>query len=293
MQHFLQLVIDGIATGAIYSLVALALVLIYRSTGLVNLAQGEMAMFSTYLAWQFNQWGIGIWLALPLAMLASFLIGIVIHMAIIRPIQHASELTIVIVTLGLFLGFNSFAGWIWGFLIKAFPDPFPDTIWSFGDVRLTASNVGTVLALAVLSLLLFALFKYTAVGLAMRASAFNPETARLVGIRVTSMLMLGWGLAAALGAAAGVFVAPKLFLEPNMMLTVLIYALAAAALGGLDSPVGAVVGGITIGVVENLAGSYIGFIGTDLKIIVPLTLIVVVLLFRPQGIFGTRQVARV
>lgn len=292
MDRFIQLVLDGIATGSIYALVALAIVLIFRSTGLVNLAQGEMAMFSTFVAWQLHAWGLNVWLALVLTMLGSFIAGMAIQRVIIRPVQHASELTIVIVTLGLFLAFNSLAGWIWGYLVKSFPNPFPDRIWEFGDVRLTASTVGTIAVLLVLAGGLFVLFQFTKLGLAMRATAYNVESARLVGIRVNQMLMLGWGLAAALGAAAGVFIAPKLFLDPNLMFGVLIYAIAAAAVGGLDSPVGAVVGGIGIGVIENLAGSYIGWVGTDLKILVPLALIVVVLLLRPEGLFGSKQVLR-
>lgn len=293
MERFIQLVIDGIATGSVYALVALAIVLIFRSTGLVNLAQGEMAMFSTFVAWQLNDWGLNIWLALIITMVLSFVAGMAIQRVIIRPVQHASELTIVIVTLGLFLAFNSLAGWIWGYLVKSFPDPFPSRIWEIGNVRLTASTLGTFVVMLVLAAALFVLFQFTKVGLAMRAVAYNVESSRLVGIRVNEMLMLGWGLAAALGAAAGVFIAPKLFLDPNLMFGVLIYAIAAAAVGGLDSPVGAVIGGVSIGVVENLAGSYIGFVGTDLKILVPLVLIVIVLLLRPEGLFGTRQVLRV
>lgn len=293
MERFFQLVVDGIATGSIYALVALAIVLIFRSTGLVNLAQGEMAMFSTFVAWQLNAWGLNIWLALVLTMALSFAGGMLIQRVIIRPVQHASELTIVIVTLGLFLGFNSLAGWIWGYLLKSFPSAFPAETFTFGEVRLTAETIGITAVLLGLAGALFALFQFTRIGLAMRAVAFNVESSRLVGIQVNRMLMLGWGLSAALGAAAGVFIAPKLFLDPNLMVGVLIYAIAAAALGGLDSPVGAVVGGLSIGVIENLAGSYVGFIGTDLKILVPLILIVVVLLFRPEGLFGSNQVARV
>jgi branched-chain amino acid transport system permease protein len=293
MERFAQLVLDGIATGSIYSLVALAIVLIYRSTGLKNLAQGEMAMFSAFIAWQLSNWGLGIWLAAVLAILLSFMGGMALQRVIIRPIQSASLLTVVIVTLGLFLAFNSLAGWIWGYLIKAFPPLFPQTVWAIGDVRLAAATVGTFGVLVVLAGGLYALFQFTKVGLAMRAVSFNMETSQLVGIKVNQILMLGWGLAAGLGAAAGIFVAPKLFLDPFMMFGVLIYAIAAAAFGGLDSPFGAVVAGLIIGVAENLAGSYIGFIGTDLKILVPLFLIAGTLLFRPQGLFGHQHVVRV
>lgn len=293
MERFIQLVLDGIATGSIYSLVALAIVLIYRSTGLKNLAQGEMAMFSAFVAWQFNAWGLGIWLAAVLAIVASFIGGMLLQRLIIRPVQDKSLLTVVIVTLGLFLAFNSLAGGIWGYIIKAFPPLFPSNVIAMGDVRLPVANIGVFGVLVVLAGGLAVLFKFTKIGLAMRAVAYNMETARLVGIRVNTVLMLGWGLAAALGAAAGIFVAPKLFLDPFMMFGVLIYAIAAAAFGGLDSPFGAVLAGLIIGVVENLAGSYVGFIGSDLKILVPLFLIVVTLLVRPQGLLGHKYVARV
>lgn len=293
MERFIQLVLDGMATGSIYSLVALAIVLIYRSTGLKNLAQGEMAMFSAFIAWQFNAWGLGIWLAAILAIVVSFFGGMALQRIVIRPVQNKPLLTVVIVTLGLFLAFNSLAGGIWGYIIKAFPPLFPSTVWAFGDVRVPVANVGVFLVLIVLAGGLALLFKFSKIGLAMRAVAYNMETAKLVGIKVNQILMLGFGLAAALGAAAGIFVAPKLFLDPFMMFGVLIYAIAAAAFGGLDSPFGAVLAGLIIGVVENLAGSYIGFIGTDLKILVPLALITVTLLFRPQGLLGHKHVVRV
>lgn len=293
MERFIQLVLDGMATGSIYSLVALAIVLIYRSTGLKNLAQGEMAMFSAFIAWQFNNWGLGIWLAAILAILVSFLGGMGLQRIVIRPVQNKPLLTVVIVTLGLFLAFNSLAGGIWGYMIKAFPPLFPSTVWVFGDVRLPVANVGVLAVLLVFAGGLAVLFQFTKIGLAMRAVAYNMETAKLVGIKVNQILMLGFGLAAALGAAAGIFVAPKLFLDPFMMFGVLIYAIAAAAFGGLDSPFGAVIAGLIIGVAENLAGSYIGFIGTDLKILVPLALITVTLLFRPQGLLGQKHVVRV
>jgi branched-chain amino acid transport system permease protein len=294
MERFFQLLIAGIETGSIYSLVALAIVLIYQSTGLKNFGQGEMAMFSAYLAWQLWAWGLGIWLAALISIFLSFLIGMSIQRVIIRPVQKAPLLTIVIVTLGLFLGFNSLAGSIWGYLVKSFPSLFPGSAWQITDgVRISAAAAGTFAVLLVLGGSLFLMFRVTKVGLAMRAVAYNMETSKLVGIKVNMILMLGWGLAAALGGAAGIFAAPKLFLDPFMMFGVLIYAIAAAAFGGFDSPLGAVLAGLIIGVVENMAGSYIGFIGTDLKILVPLFLILVTLIFRPQGLLGHKHVVRV
>lgn len=293
MSLFIQQVIEGIATGAIYASLALALVLIHRSTGVVNFAQGEMAMFSTFVAWQLTVWGIPIWGAILAAVALSLAGGMLVERIALRPVEGSSVLTVVIVTIGLLLVFNQGAGWIWGFLVKDFPNPFPSAVWSLGDVRLTAHTVGILAVLLASMGLLYLLFQYTKVGLAMRAVATNPESARLVGIRVGRVLMLGWGLAAAIGALSGTMVAPQLFLEPNMMFGVILYAFAAATLGGLDSPGGAVLGGLVVGVAENLAGTYIAAIGADLKVLVPLLIIVAVLMVKPTGLFGKQEVARV
>lgn len=292
MSLFIQQVIGGVATGAIYASLALALVLIHRSTGVVNLAQGEMAMFSTFVAWQFSAWGWSIWIAILAAVALSMAGGMLLERAVIRPVEGAPVLTIVIVTLGLLLIFNQAAGWVWGFLVKEFPSPFPARVFELGEVRLAASTVGILGVLLASMGLLYLLFQYTKIGLAMRAVATNPQSARLVGIRVGRILMLGWGLAAVLGALSGVMVAPQLFLTPDLMFSVMIYGIAAAALGGLDSPGGAVIGGLVVGVSENLAGTYIDFIGSDLKVLVPFVIIVAVLMVRPTGLLGKREVAR-
>jgi len=292
VERFIQVLVDGIATGSIYAAVALALVLIFRSTGIVNFAQGEMAMFSTFVAWGLYEAGLPIGYAVVTTLGLSFLAGIVIERGLIRHFEGGEVLTLVIVTLGLFIILNSLAGWIWGFGNRSFPSLFSDEGITVGGVRLSIESLGIVAVLLGVVGLLFLLFQRTKVGLAMRAAALNPHASALVGVRVGSMLMLGWGLAAALGALAGVLVAPRLFLDVNLMGAVLIYAFAAAALGGFDSPIGAVVGGWVIGVSENLAGTYVDFIGADLKILVPLTIIFVVLLVRPAGLFGTREVAR-
>ncbi len=289
---FLQVVFDGMAIGAVYAALALALVLIFRSTGLVNFAQGEMAMFSTYIAWQLTQVGLPVWGAIGLAVAVSFVGGVVLERLVIRRVEASSHLAVVIVTLGLFVGFNSLAVYIWGSLIKTMPDPFPRLTLELGGVRVTANTIGTLGVLLAVVLVVFLLFQKTKIGLAMRAAAANPESARLVGVRVGQMLMLGWGLAAAVGALAGALAAPRLFLEPNLMVGILIYAFAAATLGGFDSPLGAVLGGLIVGVTEELAGSYVSFIGSDLKIVVPLLLIFAVLLLRPNGLFGRAAVVR-
>jgi branched-chain amino acid transport system permease protein len=292
LERFVQVLVDGIATGSIYAAVALALVLIFRSTGIVNFAQGEMAMFSTFVAWALYEAGVPLGLAVLSTLVLSFLAGMAIERSLIRHFEGGEPLTLVIVTLGMFILLNGLAGWIWGFENRGFPSLFPDDAVTVGGVRLSVESLGIVAVLLVVVGLLFLLFQRTKIGLAMRAAALNPESSALVGVRVGPMLMLGWGLAAALGALAGVLVAPRLFLDVNLMGSVLIYAFAAAALGGFDSALGAVVGGWVIGVSENLAGTYVDFIGADLKILVPLGIIFVVLLVRPAGLFGTREVAR-
>ncbi|WP_431950427.1 branched-chain amino acid ABC transporter permease [Nocardia lijiangensis] len=293
MTGFLQQLIEGLTAGAIYAGLALALVLIYRFTGIVNFAQGELAMFSAFLAWQLVQSGLPFWVALPATLVVSFVGGMLIERVIIRPVEGAPELTLVIVTVGLFFFVNAAAGWIWSYQVKSFPNPFPEGAFRAGGVTAGYGSLGVLAVVAGVMGLLYLLFRYTKIGLAMRAVACNPQSARLVGIRVGTVLALGWGLAALVGAVSGVLSAPLLFLEPNMMGGVLIYAFAAATLGGFDSPGGAVAGGLIVGVAETLTGAYLDVIGTELKIGVPLVIILGVLLLRPQGLFGTAVVERV
>jgi branched-chain amino acid transport system permease protein len=290
--EFLQQVVEGLGSGSIYASLALALVLIHRFTGIVNFAQGELAMISTYVAWQLVASGMPFWLALPVTLAVSFAGGMLIERLVIRPVEGGPELTIVIVTVGLFIFVNAAAGLIWSFTVKDFPQPFPDGAIDLAGVSIGWSTLGVIGVVAIVMGLLYLLFQHTGTGLVMRAVAANPASARLSGIRVGRVLMLGWGLAATVGALSGVLVAPLLFLEPNMMGGVLIYAFAAATLGGFDSPVGAVAGGLVVGVAETLAGAYVGFVGADLKIGVPLLIILVVLLVRPQGLFGRAAVER-
>ncbi|WP_054812706.1 branched-chain amino acid ABC transporter permease [Nocardia arizonensis] len=293
MNQLIEQILGGLTAGAIYASLALGLVLIYRFTGIANFAQGELAMFSAFLAWTLGQTGMPLWAAMITALAISFAGGMLIERVVIRPVEGAPELTLVIVTVGLFFFINAVAGWIWSFQLKSFPSPFPDGAISTGGVSASYESLGVLAVVTTVMALLFALFRFTKIGLAMRAVAANPESARLNGIRVGMVLALGWGLAALVGAVSGILAAPMLFLEPNMMGGVLIYAFAAATLGGFDSPVGAVVGGLVVGVTETLAGAYIDVIGTELKIGVPLLIIVTVLLIRPQGLFGTVAVQRV
>jgi branched-chain amino acid transport system permease protein len=292
VERFLQLVVDGIATGSIYGAVALALVLIYRSTGVANFAQGEMAMFSTFIAWGLLQADVPLVAAAALAIGISFLGAMLIERVIVRPVEGGEILTLVIVTLGLFILVNSAAGWIWGFNNRGFPSMFGDGRVDIGGVRITVESLGILVVMLAVLGVIYLMFNKTKIGLAIRAAALNPESSRLSGISVGRTLMIGWGIAAAVGALAGILVAPRLFLDVNFMGGVLIYSFAAATLGGFDSPGGAILGGWIIGVAENLASNYIDFIGSDLKILVPLVIILGVLLVRPSGLFGRAEVVR-
>jgi len=293
MDIFIQQVVSGLATGGIYASLALALVMIYQATDVVNFAQGNMAMFSTYLAWSFLQAGLPYWVTFALTVIIAFVGGLLIERIVIRPVEGAPILTIVIVTLGLLVICNSIAGWVWTYLQKPFPSPFPREPIRVGNVVFGAHDLGEIGVTLVMLALLFAFFRFTPLGLAMRAAAQNPVSSRLAGIRVSWMLALGWGLAAVFGAVAGLMVAPILTLDPNMMGGIQIYAFAAATLGGFTSPVGAVVGGFMVGIVENLVGTYVSFIGTELKLTVALAMIIIVLLVKPSGLFGRTHTRRV
>ncbi len=290
MEAFLHQVFSGLATGGIYASLALALVMIYQSTNHINFAQGEMAMFSTYLAWSLINGGIPYWWAFVLTVLISFVAGVIIERIIIRPVEHAPVLSVVTVFIALLVIFNSVAGWIFTYTIKTFPSPFPEQPL-FGNRYISSHELGSTGITLMVLIALYLFFRFTPLGLAMRAAAQNPLSSRLVGIRVGWMLALGWGLAAAVGAVAGMLVAPIVYLEPNMMAGVLLYAFAAALVGGIDNPFGAVLGGFMVGVLENLIGAYL--IGTELKLTVALVLIIGVLLFKPTGMFGKVFVSRV
>ena len=318
MELFLQQVMTGLATGSVYGLVALAIVLIYRSTDVINFAQGEMAMFTTFFAWMlldgsllgFHIHALHFWIAFALTLVFAAIMGALIERVIIRPVEGRPILTIVIVTLGLFAIFENLATWSWGGIPKGFPPPpeihvsgitfFGDgaldigpTVISYHDLTIMVVAVGIMVAL-------YAFFQYTPVGLAMRATAHNPMASRLMGIRVGNMLTLGWALSALVGAVGGMLIAPLVLLQPPMMLGVLLYAFAAAVLGGMDSAPGAVVGGLTLGIVENLVGTYttkeyigVDWFGPEMKLTAALLIIVLVLVVRPTGLFGRRTLRRV
>jgi branched-chain amino acid transport system permease protein len=292
MELLLQQILAGLATGGIYACMALAIVMIYQAIDHLNFAQGEMAMFSTFIAWQLLQWGLPYWAAFVLTIGISFVAGLLIERIVFKPIHDAPVLSHVVVFIALFAIINSAAGFIWDFTIKPFPTPF-GTSPLFGSTLIGAHQGGMIAVTLLVLVFLYVFFRYTSVGLAMRAAAGNPESARLVGIRVGWMIALGWGMAAAIGAIAGMLIAPVVFLDPNMMLGILLYGFAAAVLGGLNSPGGAVVGGFTVGIMENLVGTYVPYVGSELKLPIALVIIVTVLVVKPGGLFGRVSVQRV
>lgn len=295
MQQFFQQVVSGLADGSVYGSLALALVLIYRATHIINFAQGEMGMFSTYILWALvTHHGMSYWPAFALVLVISFFGGIGVHRTVIRPLERAPELTIVMATIALLVILNGLASWIWGPEEKIVPSPFPNDTWDVGGVKISQQSVGVIGITLGCVVVLWLFFQFTKVGLALRASAVNAQASRVLGVRVSWMLALGWGLAAVLSAISGMMAAASFYVfTPSYMQGVLIYAFAAAVLGGLESPAGAVVGGLALGVTINLLGHYIAWIGSDLQLPVALAALLTVLLVRPGGLFGRVVVRRV
>jgi branched-chain amino acid transport system permease protein len=293
MQELLEQIIAGLAAGGIYASLALALVLIYSAMGLINFAQGEFAMFTTFICWTLlTILGLPYALAFVISVAAAFAGGFVLERIAVRPFEKASRLSVVLATLALFEIVNSLAGFFWGYVPRSFPSPFPVRPISVGGILISIQDAGIIGVSLIVLGLIYLLFNDTKLGLAMRAAALYPEVCELLGVRTGLMLGLGWGLASAVGAVSGILVAPVLFLEPNMMQSVIIYAFAAAVLGGIDSPVGAVVGGLLLGVVLALIGAYIPSLA-DLRLALSLFLIVLLLVIRPSGLFGRQTIKRV
>ncbi|KRA25469.1 ABC transporter permease [Microbacterium sp. Root61] len=293
MGTFIQLVIDGLSTGSIYGALALAIVLVNQATGLINFAQGGMAVLSAYIAYVFTQLGLPVLVAILISVVISFFIGAIVERFLVRKFERGDPDTAVVVTIGILTLVTGICAWIWGYNNRQFPSLFPLTSVNVFGAVISVRSLGTILAIVLIMIVLQLLFMKTKFGLALRAVAINPQSAAFSGLPVGRLLMAGWGLAASLGAIAGSLVAPQLTLTPGMLDTALVYALAAVILGGLTSPIGAIVAAWSIGVLENLAAVYVPFIGHDLKIAVPFILIFVILIVRPQGLFGRKVVVRV
>ncbi|HKP17392.1 MAG TPA: branched-chain amino acid ABC transporter permease [Gaiellaceae bacterium] len=295
MTEFVQYVVVGLANGGVYATLALALVLIHRATGIVNFAQGEMGMFATFIAWSLiNHHGLPYWVAFFVTLLIAFLGGAGIHQAVIRPLERGSALTVVMATIALLIVLNGLAGWIWAPDAKFMQSPFPLKVLHVGGVVMNVQDLGVIGVSLLCVAVVFLFFRFTRLGLQMRAAAVGPATSRLLGIRVPLMLSLGWGLAAMLSAVSGMMAAPFVQLDPNFMLLILTYSFAAAVLGGIDSPVGSVVGAFLIGVgISVLSGYARDFLGGELQLPVALAVLLGVLVLRPAGLFGRVVVRRV
>ncbi|MGH7610871.1 MAG: branched-chain amino acid ABC transporter permease [Candidatus Dormibacteria bacterium] len=291
MHTVLVLTIEGLVQGSIYAAVALGLVLIWRATRVINFAQGAMAMFTTYVALVAIQHGLSYWLAFVIAILCGFALGAVVERVLVRPVERASPFNVVILTLGLFLFLEAIVPMLFGGSIKSFPPALAITGLQVGKLQIPLSgfDLFTFGCLAVAVILLTVLFRSTNLGLRMRASAFAPEVSRLLGVRVSRMLTLGWALAAALGALAGVLIAPTVLLQPTYMDEIFIFGFTGAILGGLDSLWGSVVGGLAMGLVLT----YVGYVSPDLEILAGLVILVAILMVRPQGLFSRHQQRRV
>jgi branched-chain amino acid transport system permease protein len=293
---FAEYTVEGVAIGSVYGGLALALVLVYRATHVINFAQGELAMLTTYIAYELMARGLSYWVAFAATLAIAFALGTVLQVTLIRPVQHRSVIATVIVTVGLFILIDGIVNWIWGGDFKFMQSPFGHASFEVGGVAIPHLYVGMVIVVFASVLLVWALFRFTKLGLGMRAAALRPAAAALVGVRVDSMLAIGWGLAAVLGAVAGLMAEPsQLFLSPGLMQPILVYAFAAAVLGGLESPVGAMIGGLLIGIALNLIVGYVPqrYIGTELQLPLAFAVLLLILLIKPSGLFGRSEVRRV
>jgi branched-chain amino acid transport system permease protein len=294
MAEFWQQVVSGLATGGIFASLALGIVIVYRATRVVNFAQGEMATFATFVAWSLLDAGVPYWATVVVVLVGAFGGGMLLERVVVRPVARAPVVTAVILTIGLLIALNGLTAWIWGGASRTLPSMFSTRPLDVGGVAFSVQDIGIVAVTLGAVALLALFFGYTKLGLGLRAAAVNPASARLSGVPVGWMLGLGWGIAAALGALAGILVAPSQgSFDPTLMLPILVYALAAAVVGGLDSPAGAVVGGLVVGVLYNLVGRYVAFFGGQMRLVAVLAVVLAVLLVRPHGLFGAVAARRV
>jgi branched-chain amino acid transport system permease protein len=292
MQRFVDLTLNGIANGAIYAAVALSLVLIWRATRILNFAQAGMLMLTTFIAWTLIDAGASYWVGFFAALLSGLVLGAVVERVVIRPVEGAPPLNAIIVTLGLLVLLEAFAGMVWGGNPKSFPPAFSIAGYKIGGhaVLFSPFDLFTVVVVAALMAGLVALFRLTGLGLQMRAAAFAPEVSRLLGVRVARMFTAGWALASLVGSLAGLLVAPAVFVAPTNFDPVLVFGFTAAVLGGLESPPGALAGGMILG----LALSYVsGYVGAGTVTLGALVILVAVLMVRPTGLFAHERERRV
>ena len=291
MARFLSVTLGGLSGGMVYAAVALSLVLIWRATRVLNFAQGAMAMFTAYLGYKVIEHGASYWVALLVALGSGLVMGALVERVLVRPVENGPPLNAVVVTLGVFIVVEGLAGMFFGGTPHRYPTHFSNVNYDFGNVSALAPfDIWVIVAVAVVAVLLGALFRYTDVGLRMRAAAFEGEVARMLGVRVGRMLTLGWALAAVIGALAAVLVSPNVPLSPTSMDAVFVFGFTGAVIGGLDSPVGAILGGVGIGLLLNYVAAYAG---SDLQTLSALAVLVLVLMVKPSGLFSTTATRRV
>ena len=296
MSLFLERFVNGLADGSIYALLALALVVVFRSTGQLNFAQGEIGTMGAFFVSTLTLSGLPVWLSIGCAMVLGFLVSAGVERVVVRPIEHRNPGAVIVALIGVFLAVNQLVAMIWGVDARSLPSVFPDDADDFVTILgapIRIARLGLIGVLIVLLFLLWLMFNKTKIGLGMRAVANNQESSNLVGIRVGSVLVIGWGLAGAIGVLAAAMLAPSAGLTGTLMLGPFLLASVAAVLGGLDSPVGAVVGGLVIGLTEAFIVGYVDFLGADMLFPVMLVILLGVLLLRPSGLFGTERVERV
>lgn len=292
MTEFLQITLDGLMTGTVYAALALALSVVFQGTGMLNLAQGELAVIAAYIAWMILGWGVNVWFAIPLSIIASALIGALIYQGVVRFVPAHREDSLMTLGVTLLLGLNAVVAITWGSDPRRFPSPFGEWVLSFGGLRLTSQQIGSAVFVAAAMGIMALIFTRTNIGLRLRAVAQNPSSAALLGLRAGVWLSAGWAAACAVGAVAGVVAAPTLGLSPGMMTIPLLMALAATNLGGITSRIGVVIGGLLIGVLTAIGGRYVPGLGGDLNVVLAFSVVLVVVLIRPAGIFGRESVVR-
>lgn len=292
MQQFVNLTLNGVILGAVYAAFALTLVLIFRATRIINFGQGAQAMFTTYIALTLIERGFSYWIAFVAALVSGFVIGAVVERVIVRPVETGPELNAVIVTLGVFVGFIALAAILFGNTVESFPAPFGLSGISVGgvDVAITPNDIYRLVAVLIAMGLLLAVFRFTSLGLQLRAAAFGQEVARLLGVRVSHMLTLGWAMAGLFGSLAGILIAGGALVFPNYMDGVVVFGFVAAVLGGLDSFIGAVVGGTVLGLVTTYVA---GYVDASLVTLSALAILVTVLLLKPGGLFSSSAARKV
>ncbi|NWQ43743.1 branched-chain amino acid ABC transporter permease [Bacillus sp. EB106-08-02-XG196] len=286
----MQIIMSGLIMGCIYGLAALGLVLIYKTTMVVNFAQGEMAMLTTFISFGLlTKYNFSYFTSFIGALIISLLLGAVIYAVFMNRVQSADHLNQIVITLGLFLIINGVAGLLWGHQPESFPTPFSDEVISLGSVLITRNDIFIIVSTLLLMGVLYVLFNFTKIGLAMRASAQDLTASRLMGIKVPLVFMSTWAIGTVLGGVAGMMTAPLTFLSPTMMFEILIMAFASAVLGGFIFMPGVIIGGLIVGVFGNVVSYYYS---PEMKIVYTFLLIIIILYIRPQGIFGGKQTVK-